>query len=121
MTYVPPFLSAKNLQAYASDDLRDKWDAVKYRLPGGGVSYGYNAEILPEVCEIYLAASEDGNLLASQRPSAKAAEIIMCVCTERGNVSPVRIVRLGLCLLSMTLLRFAIQWHSTGSSGTKCL
>lgn len=73
----PPFLAAKNLQAYASDDLRSRWDAVRYRVPSGGVAYGYNAEILPEVCEIYLSANEDGVILQSQKASAKAAEIIM--------------------------------------------
>ncbi|WP_150460367.1 hypothetical protein [Nesterenkonia ebinurensis] len=74
---VPPFLAAKNLQKYASDDLRSKWGAVRYRLPNGGQAYGYNAEILPEVCEIYLAASEDEAILSSQKASAKAAGIIM--------------------------------------------
>lgn len=74
---VPPFLSAKNLQAYASDELKSKWQAIRYRTQNGVIAYGYNATILPDVCEIYMIANEDGTLLASQRGSAKAASIIM--------------------------------------------
>lgn len=77
MASVPPFLSAKNLQAYATDELRSRWNAIRYSVPSGTIAYGYNAEILPDVCEIYLQADDDGNIVSSQRGSVRAAGIIM--------------------------------------------
>jgi hypothetical protein len=38
---------------------------------------GYNAEILPAVCEVYLDARAEGVLLPNQRPAAAAAEILI--------------------------------------------
>jgi hypothetical protein len=42
----------------------------------GGRAYGYKAEILPKVCEVYLKAREGGKLLKSQEKFARACEIL---------------------------------------------
>lgn len=74
---VPPFLAANNLRAYIPQQLRDRWGAVKYRTATGGAAYGYRAEILPEVCEVYLSADDDGVLVHNQKATAMAANILM--------------------------------------------
>lgn len=48
-----------------------------FKLPSGGRASGYNAELLPEVCEVYLKAREAGALSTQQERIAAQAEIIM--------------------------------------------
>ncbi|MGI8514047.1 MAG: P63C domain-containing protein [Acidimicrobiia bacterium] len=73
-----PFLSAANLTPFISPELAALDDAVQYRLPNGrGRAVGYRAEILPMVCEVYLAARAEGVLLHNQRDAAQAAEILI--------------------------------------------
>jgi P63C domain len=74
---VPAFLSAANLQPYVSQELREMSDPILYAPSGGGRAYGYRAEIIPEVCEVYLEAREDGVLQKRQLPAARAAEILV--------------------------------------------
>jgi hypothetical protein len=73
----PPFLAAANLKEYITPELRAKWAPVRYRPANGGVAWGYRAEILPEVCEVYLSASDDDVLLHNQEATALAANILM--------------------------------------------
>lgn len=51
-------------------------DSIQYTLPTGGKAVGYNADLLPAVCEVYLDARSAGKLLASQAPALHAAEIL---------------------------------------------
>jgi hypothetical protein len=50
---------------------------VSYRSPTGARSVGYRAELLPQVCEVYLDARHEEKLLKSQQDAARAAEILM--------------------------------------------
>jgi len=63
---LPSIIGAKNLLPYVTDELREKIQPVHYYLDSGKVSSGYNAEVIPLVCELYLQASDDGILLDSQ-------------------------------------------------------
>jgi hypothetical protein len=73
-----PFLAAANLQPFISDELREMVEPVAYRLPAsGGRAWGYRAETLPMVCEVYLEARELKALAPSQRPVATAAEVLV--------------------------------------------
>lgn len=74
----PPFLAAANLQPFISAELSGRWDPIQYRDPRHTFRpVGYHAEILPMVCEVYLEARENNVLLASQRPAAQAAEVLV--------------------------------------------
>lgn len=74
----PPVLSAANLQPYVSPSLAMQLaKPVTYVPPGGGRALGYRAEVLPELCEVYLAARFDGKLLNQQEPAADAAEVLV--------------------------------------------
>ena len=72
---VAPFLALDNLKPYVSDELAGS-KPIQFRVPRGGKAWGYRAELLPKVCEVYLRAREDGALLKSQEKFAKACEIL---------------------------------------------
>ena len=71
-------LFATNLQPYVAPDLaKTLSNPIVYITPAGARAHGYPAQILPDVCDIYLAARREGGLLASQLPAAEAAELLV--------------------------------------------
>jgi hypothetical protein len=71
-------LFAGNLQPFVSPELDATLrDTIAYTIPTGGKAVGYQAALLPSVCEVYLDAKSAGKLLASQEPAASAAEILL--------------------------------------------
>jgi hypothetical protein len=83
-----PFLLANNLQPFISEELRELAEPVRYRVHGdSGMSWGYNALMLPGVCEVYLEARRQDVearrrhlprvLASSQQPTADAAELLV--------------------------------------------
>jgi hypothetical protein len=74
---LPSILQAKAINPFISEDVRKKAKPITFKLPGGGRASGYNAELLPEVCEVYLKAREANALPHQQRHIAAQAEIIM--------------------------------------------
>jgi hypothetical protein len=74
----PPFLAAQNLQPYISDELSELAERIAYREPKrNGLRWGYRAEMLSLVCEVYLAARADNALAPNQRNVADAAELLI--------------------------------------------
>ena len=63
---LPSIIGAKNLIPYIDDELREKCDPIHYYSPSGAVSSGYDAELIPLICELYLKAADDNALLESQ-------------------------------------------------------
>jgi hypothetical protein len=55
---LPPFLSAANLQPFISDELRQSTTPIVFRNKLGGRGIGYDAMLLPLVCEVYLKARD---------------------------------------------------------------
>lgn len=74
---LPPFLAAENLRPFISDELRQKCNPIVFRSPKGSKGFGYDAMLLPMVCEVYLQAREDGELLPSQEHVARMCEVLM--------------------------------------------
>jgi hypothetical protein len=73
-----PFLSANNLQPFISSDLQSLVEPIPYRPPGSSNrSWGYRAEMLPLVCDVYLEARAHKALTPNQMPVARAAEILI--------------------------------------------
>ncbi len=71
-------LFAANLNPFISPDLDEKLRTpITYTMPNGGRALGYPAQVLPEVCEVYLDARQAGKLLPAQQPAAVAAEVLM--------------------------------------------
>jgi hypothetical protein len=71
-------LFAANLQPFISPDLEAALrESITYVTPTGGRALGFKAELLPQVCEVYLDARAAGKLLKSQTNAGHAADILM--------------------------------------------
>jgi hypothetical protein len=84
---VPAMIQGKSIKPFISDELREKTRPIAFRVPDGGRAKGYRAEILPEVCEVYLRAREEGVLPANQKHVAKQAEILMRALAHVGIIA----------------------------------
>ena len=75
---MPPFVEANNLQPFITPELRENLERLEYRVGDEKqVRSGYNAEILPRICNVYLAADDHGVLTANQRPAVVAAQVLV--------------------------------------------
>jgi len=74
---LPYFLYGSNLEPFVPHSLRVALnEPVVYRA-SGGIRRAINAVLLPEICEVWLKARENGVLQPSQERIAKNAEILM--------------------------------------------
>jgi hypothetical protein len=73
----PPILQGKAINPFISPQVMERAKPITFRLPNGGRASGYNAELLPDVCEIYLRARDEGALPKNQEHVAKQAEILV--------------------------------------------
>ena len=79
---MPPFLSAENLKPFISDDLRQSTTPIFFINPKGGRAAGYDAMLLPMVCEVYLelrdaSLKDTGKLPASQKHIIESCDVLM--------------------------------------------
>lgn len=74
---VPAILAGKALNPFISREILEKSRPITFALPSGGRASGYNAELLPAVCEIYLKAREAETLPPNQQHVARQAEILV--------------------------------------------
>jgi len=74
---LPSILGAKNLLPFIDDELRSKAYPVKYHTETGAVKSGYDAELIPLVCEVYLKANDMGILHESQKKILTHANILI--------------------------------------------
>lgn len=74
---LPPILQGKAIRPYIPDAVIADARPIAFRLPNGGRANGYRADLLPTICEIYLAARADKALPANQLHIAAQAEILV--------------------------------------------
>ncbi len=74
---LPPILQGKAIRPYISETTREKSNPVTFTLPQGGRASGYNALLLPDVCEVYLAARDAITLPHQQLKVAHQAEVLV--------------------------------------------
>ena len=74
---LPAFLTAKNLKPFVSDDLHVSSSQIKFKFPSGAIAFGYRADLLPKVCEVYLKARDANALVPQQAHIAVQADILM--------------------------------------------
>lgn len=74
---LPAFLTAKNLKPFISKDLEVTSSQVEFRPISGTRAYGYPADLLPNVCDVFLDAHESGALTAGQKHIAARAQLLM--------------------------------------------
>ena len=85
---LPAFLAASNLSPFISKDLVTASTPVAFQAPSRGpIAYGFRAELLPQVCEVYLKAREAGALLPSQEHIGLQAEILIRALATVGVIA----------------------------------
>lgn len=85
-TNIPPFLASKNLEQYINQDVTERTKLISY-AHGRSVKTGYDASLLPKMCEVYLSARRDGVLTASQAKLALQAEMLLSALAQVGVVA----------------------------------
>ena len=73
-------LFADNLQPFVSEELAETLrKPIAYRMPNGTRALGFPAEILPQICQVYLEArrQDPSPLFYNQKRAADAAEILV--------------------------------------------
>ncbi len=79
----PAFLAANNLNRFIPEELKRSWTPLKFRMRGvaggyqGNIAFGYRAEIIPQVCRVFLDADAEGELLPSQKHIAFRARMLL--------------------------------------------
>jgi hypothetical protein len=74
---IPAILQGKAIRHFVTEDIIEKSRPIIFRTPNGTRAYGYRAELLPIVCEIYLKAREEDILPNNQKHVAIQAEILV--------------------------------------------
>ncbi len=84
----PNFIDAKNLNGFVSDELVSVLEPVEYLSNRGQKVSGYDAALLPLVCDVYLKARAAGNVLTKgQEKVAEQAELIKDGLARIGIIS----------------------------------
>jgi hypothetical protein len=83
---LPSIIGAANLLPYVTDELREKCRAIHYFHTNGTVAVGYDAILIPLVCNLYLEADQaDPRLLvASQERIVQRANILVRALAKVG-------------------------------------
>jgi hypothetical protein len=84
---LPAFLTAKNLRDFISKDLEVTSSQVEFRTLKGGKAFGYAAELLPKVCEVFLQAADAKKLKPAQFHIADRAKILIRALASTGIVA----------------------------------
>jgi hypothetical protein len=74
---LPAFLTAQNLKPFISKALEVTSSQVEFRTATGQKAFGYSADLLPEVCDVFIQAERQGKLTGSQKHIADQAHLIM--------------------------------------------
>lgn len=79
--HTPGFLSAINLKPFITKELESMWTPIKFRLPkdggfSGNIARGYDARILPGLCNVILDAKEASVLMKHQLHIADRCRIL---------------------------------------------
>lgn len=74
---MPAFLTAKNLKPYISKELEVTSSQIEFRSLRGTRAFGYSADLLPKVCDVFLDAEKAGALLPGQKHIAERAHILI--------------------------------------------
>ncbi len=73
---LPAFITAKNLKPYISKDLEVTSSQFEFKPIKGNRAFGYAAELLPKVCDVFWDAEKAGVLTPQQRHIAERAKML---------------------------------------------
>lgn len=72
-----PFIAAQNLKPFIDKQLTESTTPIIFKPLKGSKAFGYKAELLPQVCKVYLDARDHKALLPSQAKIAVVCDIIV--------------------------------------------
>ena len=77
-THIPIFLAPGQLKPFIDNELSNRplLDRIEY-VDGKKIAFGYDARVLPVICDIWLKAREAGALQKQQLDKAQKAETLM--------------------------------------------
>lgn len=87
---LPGLIDAKNLKPFITNELESLINVIEFIDLSGRKNQGYNALVLPLICDVYLEARNakkaDGSpvLTGKQRPNADAAEVLIRALSRVG-------------------------------------
>lgn len=85
---VPAFMDAKNLRPFVTQELIEFAKKIEFVDKSGKIALGYNANILPSLCDLYLSARANGVVTTeAQSEVAKKAEILVRGLSRVGIVA----------------------------------
>lgn len=74
---IPPFLESNRLKPYLTQSTLEMIKSIEYIGLNGYKNYGYRAEVIPSVCELYIKAEKDGKLTNTQLRMAEISSLII--------------------------------------------
>jgi hypothetical protein len=74
---IPPMLQGAAFEQFLTTEVLEMAQPIAFRTPNGSRAYGYRAEFLPQVCEIYLKARDARTLAPNQKRIAAQADVLM--------------------------------------------
>lgn len=85
---LPRFLTTQNLEGYRSQSLAGLFAPLWYKEPHRGLlSAGYRAELLPEICGVFIRAAMDGVLTPEQMCIARRCQDIQEAYAKVGIIA----------------------------------
>ena len=74
---LPAFLTAKNLKSFIPQELSVTSSQFEFRTLSGTRAFGYSADLLPQVCGVFLDAKKADVLQHNQEPIAEKALLLI--------------------------------------------
>lgn len=84
---LPPFIAANNLRPLIPFEISQSTSPIEFLTDTGVIALGYPAELLPEVCRLYLRARDEKVLLPSQEHIAARADMLVRALAATGIVA----------------------------------
>ncbi len=86
---MPQFMASRSIARYVSaDSMPALKHPVRFKNPvGGGIALGYPATLLPDICDVILAARAAGSLQERQLPIAQRCELLLRGLAQVGIIA----------------------------------
>lgn len=85
-TKLPPFMASKSLEPLINQEIMKRTNLIEFYV-GDVKKTGYNAELLPDLCALYLDARRHKVLTKSQLPIAEKAEMLLEAFAKIGIIA----------------------------------
>lgn len=85
---LPEFVSAKYLEPYITDELRETIKStIPYKALNGQEAVGIRAVIIPRICDVWLRALAGGKLNETQQKVAQTAHMLLSAFADLGIIA----------------------------------